>query len=1487
LLTGVYKAQELTDGYVPAEEHSSSETKAPSGETPLSGVESDHPHYFRSVAGIGQQVAQALAYAHARQIIHRDIKPSNLLLDAAGVVWVTDFGLAKTDDDGLTNTGDIVGTLRYMAPERFSGQGDARSDLYSLGLTLYELLALRPVFTARDRNKLLREVMDAEPARLRQLVPGLPRDLETIVHKAMARDPNDRYASAHDMAADLRRFVDDLPIKARRVSARERFVRWCRRNPIVAGLTGSVIAALVAVAVVLTVLAVHMSASADAALRAKLQSDRDNDALTKASSKLDQDKHDLETAATEKDKLVDRQQLLLGQQYVDNGVRSLDAGDYGEAALWFAQALDKDGANAERAAFHRQRLSNTLRACPRPLHIWFHDDDVSAEYSPDGRSIVSFSGRMVKLRDAATGKEIAGPLEHDGTVFRTIFSGSGARLTTLCRAPANTKPPTIPYAVVRVWDAHNGKPLTPPFHVPETCDPTNAEADRVAVSADGRSFQVWDVETGNFLGDPVAPADSKAVLVCLVMSRDGRRVLATVRTPSDGLMAKPQDWATTLWEPGRADPMAGPCEMRRPILSHDGRRFFEITLTSLEARELETGRLLWSCNTRGWSRFVQSPDGARILEYEEGIPQRERPTQLRDAATGELIAGSEVIRANTVSSTYQWSTDSRLLVASSLDGSLRAWDTKAFKEYGVPLHVEHLLPNMTRVSPDGQRLLTVHRNNAVRVWDIQTGFPLTPQLTHPEPVRSAQFSASGAEVLTVSGRAVYLWPLAAPPHGRVLDLEAIWGGKVEARSSDGRFLLLRTYAQVSGTQDKVALYRTATGERVSVTASPLIPPPSFSMDGKRLLLQQLNRSDGSIDFRLLDPERIDDAAPWCKADLPKRPNDLKPGLQPGFGLEFNHDGSRLLDHNTQSVVDPATGGAVGRFGPDDAERRSGWRFLLLSPDRRFTLWQNGDKHCQRRVTETREPAGALMSLDLAGILFFERRVSFSADGSRFVLSQSTGPDRSAVQVWDAVAGRPLTAQLSPPAEVERVALSPDGKLFLTVEKRGPVRVWETATGELALLPLAQTGTVSLARFSRDGKRIVTISSKSHSSFFMFDHPVWQLCVWEAATGRPLTPPLPYYGISNALTGNEDTLFDSEGTSAMRVPAPGTMELTDFSAGEGTLEEQRAFAEVLSARRLNDSGRPLALEEERFREGWKRFEARAWPAEARALLDPVRWHRGEAAGAMQLKPIDQRPGPGLMNAWVNADAALWHLDRLLALKPADLHGHQSRAQLHVAAKRWPEALADYTALIDAGVNYHRVARGDVSATMGKWQEAEADFEAAAEAEFYRREALERLALLRLRAGDKVGWRETCGKLGAEASEILLTYSRPGLGLKAITAGPDALTDWSFLDKRRSGVQVGALLFRQGGHDEDALRLLHGDPLSPVNPAALQFFRAMTLQRLNRTKEAAEALKNGREILKVQPIDAGRPWPDSSANWMEVVYAELLEREAASAIEGPKK
>jgi serine/threonine protein kinase/tetratricopeptide (TPR) repeat protein len=197
--------------------------------------------YFASVASIGAQAAEGLDYAHNQGVVHRDIKPSNLLLDTSGQVWITDFGLAKADDsDVLTNPGDILGTIRYMAPERFHGQTDARCDVYGLGVTLYEMLTLRPAVEQPLAGSPLEQIAHLDPPRPRKVDARIPRDLETIVLKGMAKELDSRYSSAGEMAEDLHRFLADRPIRARRTSWRERAWRWCRRNPAVASLITSV-----------------------------------------------------------------------------------------------------------------------------------------------------------------------------------------------------------------------------------------------------------------------------------------------------------------------------------------------------------------------------------------------------------------------------------------------------------------------------------------------------------------------------------------------------------------------------------------------------------------------------------------------------------------------------------------------------------------------------------------------------------------------------------------------------------------------------------------------------------------------------------------------------------------------------------------------------------------------------------------------------------------------------------------------------------------------------------------------------------------------------------------------------------------------------------------------------------------------------------------------------------------------------------------------
>jgi len=212
---------------------SDSDAKAGSSGSRTWGASSLRP-IDRMVARLGLQAAKALEHAHGLGVIHRDIKPGNLILDAEGHVWMTDFGLARIQDEiGMTRTGDVVGTLRYMSPEQagvIDAPVDERADLYALGATLYELAVQRPAFDGPDRRSLLRQLQFEDPPRPGRIDPALPRDLETILLKALAKEPVDRYRTAAGLADDLERFLNDQPIQARRPNLGERLVRWTRRH---------------------------------------------------------------------------------------------------------------------------------------------------------------------------------------------------------------------------------------------------------------------------------------------------------------------------------------------------------------------------------------------------------------------------------------------------------------------------------------------------------------------------------------------------------------------------------------------------------------------------------------------------------------------------------------------------------------------------------------------------------------------------------------------------------------------------------------------------------------------------------------------------------------------------------------------------------------------------------------------------------------------------------------------------------------------------------------------------------------------------------------------------------------------------------------------------------------------------------------------------------------------------------------------------------
>jgi tetratricopeptide (TPR) repeat protein/tRNA A-37 threonylcarbamoyl transferase component Bud32 len=249
-IEGMSVAQMIEELGVVAGRDMPAESSSAAVEAVTRGKSTRSATYCRAVARLGIQAAEALDHAHQQGVVHRDIKPANLLVDAAGHLWITDFGLASfTTQPGLTMTGDLVGTVRYMSPEQALAKRvpiDHRTDIYSLGVTLYELLTLEVAFSGDDPHRVIQEIAFTEPKPARSLNPAVPNELETILLKAMAKDPAERFATAQELADDLARYLAHEPIRARRPTLAQRAGKWARRHAALVWGVAAVLALAVA-----------------------------------------------------------------------------------------------------------------------------------------------------------------------------------------------------------------------------------------------------------------------------------------------------------------------------------------------------------------------------------------------------------------------------------------------------------------------------------------------------------------------------------------------------------------------------------------------------------------------------------------------------------------------------------------------------------------------------------------------------------------------------------------------------------------------------------------------------------------------------------------------------------------------------------------------------------------------------------------------------------------------------------------------------------------------------------------------------------------------------------------------------------------------------------------------------------------------------------------------------------------------------------------
>ncbi len=322
----------------------------------LSSTPTHSRAFFRTVADLGIQAAEAIEHAHGLGVVHRDIKPANILIDERGTPWITDFGLARLkNDSGLTMTGDLMGTLRYMSPEQAMGRGvdiDHRTDIYSLAVTLYELMTQRPAITGRDRQEVLHQLAHKEPTPPRRLEPSIPRELETIVLKAMSKEPAGRYLTAQGLADDLRRFLEHKPIKARRPTPFERLAKWSRRHSVVVATTFGFL--LVAVAI--------LTASTLLIIRQRRETERQRDEARQAVDDMYSDvaaewlgqRATLEPIQRKfLQKALDYYKQFTGEASTDPKVKSKTA----QAHHRMGVILEKLGRHSEAEAAYRQAIS--------------------------------------------------------------------------------------------------------------------------------------------------------------------------------------------------------------------------------------------------------------------------------------------------------------------------------------------------------------------------------------------------------------------------------------------------------------------------------------------------------------------------------------------------------------------------------------------------------------------------------------------------------------------------------------------------------------------------------------------------------------------------------------------------------------------------------------------------------------------------------------------------------------------------------------------------------------------------------------------------------------------------------------------------------------------------------------------------------------------------------------------------------------------------
>lgn len=692
-------------------------------------------------------------------VSERDIKPSNLLLDTRGTVWVTDFGLAKAEDQqDLTHSGDILGTLRYMAPESLNGKTDARSDVYSLGLTLYELAALRPAFASTNRHAMIRDITDSAPPPLARANQSVPKDLATVIHKAIEREPQHRYATAQDLADDLQRVLDDRPVHARRVTLAERLVRWSRRNkPLAASLLATA-SLLLLVAIGGVAMAIHESSLRDDAQQSRDIAQQSLKRAEDLTEELTQDKY-----ATS--------MVIGGEAYQrpSGGVamrRNLD--------LWRpASTVDTDRRGWEWFFLDSSRQANRS--------VVFDIIATAFDWHPNG-DWLAFSGSdgMIRVWTGGARENIIRVMGHTGPVRSIQWSPDGKLLATAgldgrlliwkaedwsClyslsgRSHIQWSPNGVRIAVtdgktVRIWDVSTGQEERS-FEVAGTnCLCWNQDGTRLAFNDGDDKVRIWNVDSETNDKQPVIVWKNNAVQSVHQLAWNHKGELEVVT--QDGNVCR----ILTI--------KAGKL-LRTQLVAEDMPNFQEARLSPMSDT--------WAIS--GFTDFSNAENVAVTLFDPE-------------TARSELLVGHRVSNA-----LLAWHPGGRLLATTCRDRTLRIWDTQTSTQLrlfrlpagGGPMkwnskgdqvaiastqlqvfdanptaHGEQLPPNTPSfsISPNGRTIALGDLGNRVRFWDLFARKEmLGASLPIERPVHRVTYSPNGKMLAAAigDGRTIVIWDL--------------------------------------------------------------------------------------------------------------------------------------------------------------------------------------------------------------------------------------------------------------------------------------------------------------------------------------------------------------------------------------------------------------------------------------------------------------------------------------------------------------------------------------------------------------------------------------------------------------------------------------------------------------------------------------------------------------------------------------------------------